>query len=60
MKVELHWVIYVIIMVLLLYGTFKRYPRQGGGYLNFDGIENFFFGCLSVIFTLIWGGIFWW
>ena len=40
-----HWHFYVVISLILLY---------------FNGVENFFFGVVFVIYTLIWGGIFWW
>ena len=54
-----HWHFYVVISLILLYFTFKSYPKSYG-YLNFNGVENFFFGVVFVIYTLIWGGIFWW
>ena len=53
-----HWHVYIVVSIILLYYTFKPYEKSYG-YLNFNGIENFFFGCIFVIYTLIWGGIFW-
>jgi hypothetical protein len=55
-----HWHFYIVISIILLYFTFKSYPKSYGSYINLNGVENFFFGVVFVIFTLIWGGVFWW
>jgi hypothetical protein len=55
------WYIFVPILSVLMYLTFKNYPSWGGsGYIRLDGLPNLFWGFITVVFILIWGGIFWW
>jgi len=53
-------IIFVVILVIMLYLTFKNYGANEGGMGNIAILSNAFFGMLLIIFVLIWGGIFWW
>lgn len=53
------YILYVIIMLILLYYTFK--PDNSYGDYNFGkGVGNALSFIGIIIFNLIWGGIFWW
>lgn len=54
-----HWHVYIAISIVLLFLTFKPYEREYG-YITFNGLKNLFFGIVFIIYSLVWGGIFWW
>lgn len=54
-----HWLVYIPVMIVLLYLTFKE-NRSGGGYIDLSGLANLFWGVVLIVFNLVWGGIFWW
>ena len=53
------YILYSIIMIILLYYTFK--PDKSYGDYNFGkGLSNALAFIGIIIFNLIWSGIFWW
>lgn len=62
-NLHLHWstLVYGVILIILLTLTFWRYKPSGAMWgPDLSGLSNIFWGVVTVIFTLIWGGIFWW
>jgi len=55
-EVKLTTVIYIVIAIFMLYKVFKE--EDSGGFLS--GLSNAFWFVLFIVFTLIYGGIFWW
>lgn len=51
--------IFFAILGFLLWRSFKHYPSSGD-YNLLRGIENFLWLVGTVVFILVWGGIFWW
>lgn len=65
----IHWstVVYIIVMILLVIWWLKDFldGNSGGGLWSHgrrkeSGIEGIIAIILIIVFTLIWGGIFWW
>ena len=57
--VKLSTLIYGVIMILLILLTI--YPREtNSGYINTTGCANIFWLLVSIVFTLIYGGFYFW
>lgn len=57
--VKLPTIIYGIIMILLILLTI--YPREtNSGHINTTGYANIFWLLISIVFTLIYGGFYFW
>lgn len=57
--VKLPTLIYGVIMILLILLTI--YPREtNSGYINTSGCANILWLLISIVFTLIYGGFYFW
>ncbi len=65
----IHWttLLYVVIAIILVIGIVRDYFSSyygglwsGGKRSNAFGVNSYVYGVLLLIFTLIFGGIFWW
>lgn len=56
-----HWIAFMIILTPLIIATFFPYRSNAGNFTPDTSVfTNLLFGIVSVLFVLIWGGIFWW
>lgn len=60
--ITLHWstLVFIVVIIPLIYLSFKDYSDGGGSYMDMSGLYNIFWVLVSIIFVAIWGGIFWW
>lgn len=59
--ISYEWLAYILTMVFLLWRVFKDYSDEwGGGYINLNGLPNFVWLIVTIVFNLVWGGIYWW
>jgi hypothetical protein len=61
MYLKLETVIYIIVAVIMIYQAIRPRERNGGNFTpDTSSLANLFWGVLFLIFTLVYGGIFWW
>jgi len=61
MLIPINVLVYIfIVIVAICYIVFLESRQSRGGYINFDGCATMFLVFLLAVFTLVWGGIYWW
>lgn len=61
--IHVHWswlVFAPIIIVLLILTFYLRESNHGNFTPDTSVLSNLFWGIVTVVFSLIWGGFFWW
>ena len=57
--IHIKTVIFIAIMSFLLYKSFKNYS-EGNDYFGLSFMTNLFWIFITVLFLILYAGIFWW
>ena len=60
LKLSIPTIIYIVIAIILLMLTIYPREKQSGYLGDWSQLSNYFWGIVFIVFTLIYGGVFFW